>query len=113
MTRGELRWADFGIPFGSEPGCRRPVLIVQEDVYTQSRLNTVMVVPLTTNLLLEGAPGNVFLSKEESRLSKDSVIVVTQLSAIDKKRLMESISKVTQETIEDAETGIKMVLGIE
>ena len=53
-----------------------------------------------------------FLSKEESRLSKDSVIVVTRLSAIDKKRLMESISEVTQETMQDAETGIKMVLSI-
>ena len=77
MTRGELRWADFGIQFGSEPGFRRPVLIVQEYVYTQSRLNTVIVVPLTTNLLLEEAPGNVVLPKEESGLTKDSVIVVT------------------------------------
>lgn len=113
MTRGELWWADFGMPFGSEPGFRRPVLVVQDDVYTQSRLNTVVVVPLTTNLVLEEAPGNVFLSKSESSLGKDSVIVVTQLSAIDKKRLVESISKVTRETMEDVETGIAMVLGMQ
>ncbi len=113
MTRGELWWTDFGIPFGSEPGFRRPVLIVQDDAYTQSRFNTVVVVPLTTNLLLGEAPGNVFLSKEGSSLAKDTVIVVTQLSAIDKKRLIENISKVTQETMEDVETGIAMVLGIE
>ncbi|MEX2444564.1 MAG: type II toxin-antitoxin system PemK/MazF family toxin [Alkalispirochaeta sp.] len=113
MTRGELWWADFGIPFGSESGFRRPVLVVQDDVYTHSMLNTVVVVPLTTNLVLEEAPGNVFLSKAESSLAKDSVIVVTQLSAIDKKRLIENISKVTQETMEDVETGIAMVLGIE
>ena len=112
MTRGDLWWADFGIPFGSEAGFRRPVLIVQDDAYNQSRLNTVVVVPLTTNLVLEEAPGNVFLSKAESNLTKDSVIVVTQLSAIDKKRLIENIGTVTRETMEDVETGIAMVLGI-
>lgn len=112
MTRGELWWADFGLPFGSEPGFRRPVLVVQDDAYTQSRLNTLVVVPLTTNLILEEAPGNVFLSSAESSLAKDSVIVVTQLSAIDKKRLIENIGKVAPETMEDVETGIGMLLGI-
>ena len=112
MTRGDLWWADFGIPFGSEAGFRRPVLVVQDDAYTQSRLNTVVVVPLTTNLVLEEAPGNVFLSKAESNLTKDSVIVVTQLSVIDKKRLIENIGTVTRETMEDVETGIAMVLGV-
>jgi mRNA interferase MazF len=111
MTRGELWWADFGIPFGGKPGFRRPVLVVQDDAYTRSTLNTVVVVPLTTNLILQDAPGNVFLSKAESNLAKDSVIVVTQLSAIDKKRLLENISTVTRETMEDVETGVAMVLG--
>ena len=113
MTRGELWWADFGISVGSEPGFRRPVLVVQDDVYTHSRLNTVVVVPLTTNLVLQEAPGNVFLSQAESSLAKDSVIVVTQLAAIDKKRLIEDIGKVTRETMEDVETGIAMVSGLE
>lgn len=112
MTRGELWWADFGIPFGSEPGFRRPVLVVQDDAYTQSKLNTVVVVPLTTNLVLEEAPGNVFLPSAESRLAKDSVIVVTQISAIDKKRLIEHTGNVSRETMDDVETGIAMVLGI-
>lgn len=112
MTRGELWWADFGVPFGSEPGFRGPVLVVQDDAYTQSKLNTVVVVPLTTNLILEEAPGNVFLSGVESSLAKDSVIVVTQLSAIDKKRLIEHTGTVSRETMEDVETGIAMVLGI-
>jgi mRNA interferase MazF len=113
MTRGELWWADFGIPFGSEPGFRRPVLLVQDDVFTRSRLSTVVVVPLTTNRMLEEAPGNVFLSKAESSLAKDSVIVVTQLSALDKKRLIENIGEVTRETMQDTETGLAMVLGLD
>ena len=112
MTRGEIWWADFGLPFGSEPGFRRPVLIVQDDAYTRSRLSTVIVVPLSTNLELENAPGNVFLSHDESGLSKDSVLVVTQLTALDKQRLVEHAGRTTPETREAVESGIRMVLGI-
>ena len=112
MTRGELWWADFGLPFGSEPGFRRPVLLIQDDAYTRSRLNTVIVVPLSTNLDLKHAPGNVYLSCEESGLSKDSVLVVTQLTAIDKSRLVERAGGTARETMEETDTGIKMVLGM-
>ena len=93
MTRGELRWADLGVPFRSESGFRRPVLIVHDDAYTHSRLNTVIIAPLTTNLLLEDAPGNACLSREESGLSGDSVVVVTRLSALDKERVIEREGK--------------------
>jgi len=112
MTRGELWWADSGLPFGSEPGFRRPVLLIQDDAYTRSRLNTVIVVPLSTNLELENAPGNVFLSCGESGLSKDSVIVVTALTTIDKERLVERAGRTTRATVEEAESGIRMVLGM-
>ena len=113
MIRGEIWWADFGIPFGSEPGFRRPVLIVQDDSYTKSRLNTVIVLPLTTNLLLENAPGNVFIERSETGLRKDSVIVVTQLYAIDKQRFIERVDQIKKTTMDDVEQGIKLVLGIE
>lgn len=93
MTRGELWWADFGLPFGSEPGFRRPVLIVQDDAFNKSTIHTIIILPLTTNLALAEAPGNVFIEKEETGLTKDSVLVVSQLSAIDKKRLIEFIGK--------------------
>ncbi len=112
MTRGELWWADFGLPFGSEPGFRRPVLIVQDDAYTRSRLNTVIVVPLSTNLVLESAPGNVFLPCERSGLPKDSVLVVTHLSALDKERLLERAGRTSRETMEAVESGVRMVLGM-
>ena len=112
MIRGEIWWADFGIPFGSEPGFRRPVLIIQDDSFTKSKINTVIVVPLTTNLLLENAPGNVLLEREESSLSKDSVIVVSQIGVLDKNRLVERVSRISKGIIEDVEYGIKMVLGI-
>jgi mRNA interferase MazF len=113
MTRGEIWWADFGIPFGSEPGFRRPVLIVQDDAFNKSKINTVVVIPLTTNLLLENAPGNLRIEKDESGLSKESVIVVSQLYAIDRKRLIEVASRIPKRIMDEVENGIKMVLGME
>jgi mRNA interferase MazF len=112
MIRGDIWWADFGIPFGSEPGFRRPVLIIQSDSYNKSQLNTVVVIPLTTNLFLENAPGNYLIEKEESGLSKDSVIVVSQIYAIDRHRLVEHASTIPKMILNEVEYGIKMVLGI-
>ena len=112
MTRGDIWWADFGMPFGSERGFQRPVLIIQDDAFNKSKIHTIIVIPLTTNLLFSSAPGNIFIGKEESGLSKDSVLVVSQLSALDKNRLIEYANKVTQKKIEKIEAGIKLILGI-
>ena len=113
MTRGEIWWADFGIPFGSEPGFNRPVLIVQADAINKSKINTIIVIPFSTNLLLENAPGNVFVDKDESKLSKDSVLVVSQISTIDKTRLIKFENKVTQNIMNSVENGLKIILEIE
>ena len=86
MTRGEIWWADLGVPFGSEPGFRRPVLVVQTDSFNRSRIGTVLCVPFTTNLKLADAPGNVHLDAE-SDLRKESVIVVSQMTCLDRIRL--------------------------
>jgi mRNA interferase MazF len=112
MTRGEIWWADFGVPFGSETGFRRPVVIIQDDAFNRSKINTVIIIPLTTNTVLAEAPGNVLLEKEESGLTKDSVLVVSQLSAIDRKRLVEHAGKLEKHIIEEAEKGIKLILGM-
>ncbi len=112
MTRGEIWWADLGIPLGSEPGFRRPVLIIQDDAFNRSRINTTIILPLTTNLLLAEAPGNIFLDKESIGLSKDSVIVVSQITVIDKSRLIEKIGKLAREQIVEIEYGLKTILGI-
>jgi len=112
MIRGEIWWAEFGIPHGSEIGYSRPVLIVQDDSFNESRIKTVVVLPITTNLRLSDAPGNVLLRKKESKLIDDSVIIVAQLYAIDRSRFKERISKVTKEIMERVETGIKLVLGM-
>jgi len=70
MIRGEIWWAEFGIPYGSEIGYTRPVLIVQDDSFNKSNIKTIVVLPMTTNLRLLDAPGNVFLRKNESKLAE-------------------------------------------
>ena len=112
MIRGELWWADLGIPFGSEPGYKRPVLIMQNDFFNKSRINTTIVVPLTTNLLFADVPGNILIVKSESKLDKDSVIAISQIEVIDRRRLIEKISKVESGVMEKVENGILLVLGL-
>jgi mRNA interferase MazF len=112
MTRGEIWWAEFGIPYGSEAGFTRPVIIVQDDSFNESRIKTIVVLPMTTNLRLLNAPGNVFIRKKESKLPDDSVIIIAQLYAIDRGRFKERISKVSNEIMEQIEVGMRLVLGI-
>jgi mRNA interferase MazF len=112
MTRGELWWADFGLPFGSEPGYKRPVFIVQNDFFNNSRINTAIVIPLTTNLLLAEAPGNILITGKESKLKKDSVMIISQIEVIDRRRLIEKITAVDGAIINKIEENIMFVLGI-
>jgi mRNA interferase MazF len=112
MMRGEIWWADFGVPFGSETGFRRPVIIVQDDSFNASLIRTIVVVPLTTNLRLEAAPGNVRLSKSASGLSKESIVVVSQIVSLDKSRLIELIKRTSPSAMTKIEQGIRMVLGL-
>lgn len=112
MTRGEVQWADFGLPFGSETGFRRPVVVMQSDAFNASRIGTVLIVPLTSNLALAEAPGNVFLEARESGFSKDSVAVVSQLAAIDRRRLLERVGALGPNTLARVEMGIKLALDL-
>ncbi|MDR1231766.1 MAG: type II toxin-antitoxin system PemK/MazF family toxin [Spirochaetaceae bacterium] len=114
MTRGELWWADYGIPYGSEPGpgYRRPVIIIQNNLFNNSRIKTTVVVPLSTNLLLADVPGNIFIGKKDSGLTKDSVIIISQIGVIDKERLLEKVSKINRETMEKIENNIMYIIGI-
>ena len=109
MTRGDIYMLDFGIPFGSEPGRRRPVVIIQADKENLNNLNTKVVVPLTSNTINAELRGNVFLSKKESGLSKDSVALVHQIIVVDKIRLEEKISKLPKNLLSKIEEEIDYV----
>ncbi len=112
MTRGEIWWADLGVPFGSEPGFRRPVLVVQADSFNQSRIGTVLCVPFTTNLTLADAPGNVQLDTAESDLRKESVVVVSQVTCLDRIRLVEKAGSIEPEILREVEAGVRLVLAL-
>ena len=112
MTRGDIYWADYGIPYGSETGFRRPVVIVQANPFNIKELKTVIVIPLSTNLNLADAPANVFIAKEDCNLPKDSVAVVSQTGAIDKARLSEKAGRISETDLREIENGLRLILNI-
>ena len=112
MIRGELWWADYGVPFGSEPWYRRPVIVVQNDYFNNSKINTTIVIPLSTNTLLADVPGNIFIKKKESKLKNDSVILLSQVGVIDKQRLVEKISSIDKNILNKIENSILFMFGI-
>ena len=113
MIRGEIWWSDLGIPYGSEPGFIRPVVIIQDDSFNRSNIQTVIVAAITTNLILAEAPGNVFLGTEESGLSKNGVVNISQISTIDRRRLTEKVSVLSQTSMSEIDYGLKLVLNIQ
>ena len=110
MYRGEIWWANLPEPEGSEPGYRRPVLIVQDDVFNQSPISTVIVVIITSNTQLAESPGNVLLPRRLSGLSRDSVANVSQVLTIDKAFLTERIGSLPAYVQEEIDEGLRMVL---
>lgn len=113
MNRGELWWADLADPRGSEPARRRPVLIVQDDALTRSRLQTVMVVPVTSNLKRGAAPGNVMLARAHSRLRVESVALTCQVLTVDKRFLTERIAALPPTTMRRIDSGLRLTLALD
>jgi mRNA interferase MazF len=111
IAQGEVWWADLAVPGGSEPGFRRPVIVVQGDSFNRSSLRTVVTVPLTSNLRWAGAPGNVRLTARATGLPRDSVANVSQVVTLDKGNLTERVGKLTTTKLELILAGIDIVLG--
>jgi mRNA interferase MazF len=109
MNRGEIWWAE---PQGSEPGSRRPVLIVQDDLLTRSRLQSVMVAPLTSNVSRARAMGNVLLQVGHSGLARDSVVLVCQVMTIDKDFLTELVGSVPRRVLASIDDGLRLALDL-
>jgi len=111
ISQGDVWWADLGAPVGSEPGFRRPVIVVQGDSFNRSALRTVVAVPLTSNLRWAAAPGNVRLSARAAGLPRDSVANVSQLVALDRSILIERVGRLSSSKLELVLAGIDTVLG--
>lgn len=112
VQRGEIWWANLPEPIGSEPGFRRPVLVIQSNDFNRSRIATVIVLVITSNLKLAQAPGNVLLPSKVTGLSKDSVANVSQVITIDKSFLTENIGTIPSYLLEQVENGIRLVMGL-
>lgn len=111
IAQGEVWWADLALPQGSEPGCRRPVVVVQADAFNLSALRTVVCVALTSNLRWADAPGNVLLSAHATGLPEPSVANVTQLVTLDRGVLTERTGRLPAAKLDLVLSGIDVVLG--
>ena len=112
MQRGEIWWATLPSPTASEPGYRRPLLIIQSDGFTRSRISTVIALVVTSNLRIADAPGNVVLPKKSSGLPKRSVANVSQLITVDKSFLTEKAGTLSPQKLREVETGIRLALSL-
>lgn len=112
VARGELWWIDLGEPVGSAPGFRRPAVVVSSDRFNSSRIATVIVASVTSNMSLAQAPGNVAVTPRDSGLRKDSVVNVSQLLAVDRRVLDTHIGRLPAATMRAVEHGLRLVLGL-
>ena len=110
INQGDIYWIEVEEPEGSEPGYRHPHLVIQNNLFNRSKIRTVIVCPLTSNLKLANAPGNVLLEQGESRLPKKSVVNVSQILAVDKSHLDEYVGTLSPKRIREVLEGIKLLL---
>ncbi len=112
MVRGELWWADLGLPRGSAPALRRPVLVISAGQYNRSKLRTVTIVVITSNARLAALPGNVLVPAEVSGLQAESVVNITQLATIDRTALDELIGAVPDWLMAQVDSGLARALAL-
>lgn len=112
MKRGEIWWASLPEPRGSGPGLRRPVLVIQSNPFNESRIATVIVAVITSNLALAEAPGNVRLSKSDSGLPKPSVVNVSQVLTVDRPLLTEKVRALPVAVVQKVNEGLRLALSV-
>jgi mRNA interferase MazF len=109
IGQGDVFWLDAGEPLGSAPGFRRPHVVVQNDMFNSSRIQTTVLCAVTSNLKRADAPGNVRLQKGEANLSRPSVINVSQVVTVDKAVLRDKIGTLTRPRIQEIVAGLRLV----
>ncbi|GAB4239581.1 MAG: type II toxin-antitoxin system PemK/MazF family toxin [Deltaproteobacteria bacterium] len=112
MERGEVWWAELPDPVASEPGFRRPVVIVSSNAFNRSRIRTVLALVLASNLRLSEAPGNVLLAATESGLPKDSVANVSQVVTVDKGFLSGRSGRIPPRRMKEIDDGLRLALSL-
>lgn len=112
IERGEVWWASLPEPERSEPGGRRPVVVVQANGFNKSSLRTVIVVALTTRLERAAAPGNVLVTAKQSGLRSDSVVNVTQILTVDRRLLTDRIGNMSAKMMGHVDVGLRRALAL-
>jgi mRNA interferase MazF len=110
IEQGDVYWANLPAPVGSAPGFRHPVVVVQNNAFNRSRIQTVVVCPLTSNLARARHPGNVLLRQREANLPKPSVVNVAQITTIDKSILVQKLGSLSIDRVEQILRGVELVL---
>jgi len=112
MERGEIYWVNFGVPAGSEPGYRRPAVILQSNTFNQTRIKTTICAILTSNLDLLEAPGNLLIEKSVSGLPKDSVLNISQIYTVDKASVEDRIGQLPGQYLARLDTSIRLIMDV-
>lgn len=110
INQGDVFWIDLDEPQGSEPGYLHPYIVIQNNVFNQSKINTVLVCQLTSNLRRATAPGNILLERGEANLPKQSVVNVSQIYTADKSELGERIGALSARRVRQILDGLKLLL---
>ncbi len=109
IQQGDVHWMDFGEPDESEPGSMRPWVVVQNNLFNLSRINTVVLCALTSNMKWANTPGNVALEAGEANLSKPSVVLVAQMMTVDKSQLGEYLGTLSRKRVHQIANGIRVL----
>lgn len=109
IKQGDLFWLDLGEPKGSGPGYLHPYVVIQNDAFNSSKIQTVVVCELTSNLRRAAAPGNVLLRKGEANLKKTSVVNVSQIYTVDKSILVDRIGTLAGDWVAEIFEGLKLL----
>jgi mRNA interferase MazF len=109
ISQGDIYWINLEEPVGSEPGFRHPHVVIQNNLFNRSRIDTVVVCLLTSNLRLAKAPGNVFLEKGEGNLAKQSVVNISQIYTVDKSDLVEWIGALSEKRVRQILDGVRLL----
>lgn len=110
IRQGDVLWLDLERPLGSEPGFRRPVVVIQNNFFNKSRIHTVVVCVITSNLKRARAPGNVLLNAGEANLPKPSVVNVSQDYTVDRGVLGEPLGSLGPDRLEQVLEGLWKVV---
>ena len=110
IKQGDIFWINLGNPTGSEPGHRHPHVVIQNNIFNESRINTVVVCALTSNIKRAAAPGNVLLKKGEGNIPKDSVANISQIITVNKSDLVERIGSLSPSRTKQIIRGVSLLI---